>query len=236
MIHVAADRTSRAGLVDVSVIIPTLDAAHHLPQALAACVGVREIIVVDGGSRDETVALASRLGARIVLAEPGRGVQLRRGAAEARGAWLLFLHADTVLTGGWSADVLQFIAEPANRLRAATFRFALNDSSAEARRLERRVAWRVRHLGLAYGDQGLLIHRDLYRGLGGFRSWPLMEDVDLVRRVGRRRLTVLSSAVHTSAERWRTGGWRRRSLRNLGCLLLYFLGVSPHRIARLYSR
>jgi hypothetical protein len=101
--------------------------------------------------------------------------------------------------------------------------------------LERLVAWRVRTLALPYGDQGLLIRRDFYRSLGGFRPWPLMEDVDLVRRIGRHRLTVLRSAARTSAERWRRGGWKRRSLRNLGCLTLYFLGVPPRLIAHLYG-
>jgi hypothetical protein len=154
---------------------------------------------------------------------------------EARSEWLLFLHADTVLTGNWRKDMRDFISSPDNRLRAATFRFGLDHPSPEARRLERNVAWRVRHLGLPYGDQGLLIHRDLYRSLGGFRAWPLMEDVDLVRRIGRHRLTVLPSVACTSAERWLRDGWRRRGLRNLSCLTLYLMGVPPRLIARLYG-
>jgi hypothetical protein len=128
-----------------------------------------------------------------------------------------------------------FAAEPQNAMRAATFRFALDDTSAAAQRLERRVAWRVRHLGLAYGDQGLVLHRDYYRSLGGFRPWPLMEDVDLVRRIGRRRLAEFQSVARTSAGRWREEGWRRRSFRNLGCLALYLLGVPPHLIVRFYG-
>jgi hypothetical protein len=89
--------------------------------------------------------------------------------------------------------------------------------------------------GLPYGDQALLIHREFYRLLGGFRPWPLMEDVDLVRRIGRHRLTVFQSAARTSAERWRREGWKRRSLRNITCLTLYFVGVPPQFIARLYG-
>ncbi len=224
-----------AGVLDVSVIIPTLNAARHLPAAMAACGGTRETVVVDGGSSDDTVALARQLGARIVAAQPGRGIQLHAGATAAVGKWLLFLHADTVLNGEWLEAVRAFIASPPNRLRAATFRFGLDEASPAARRLERRVAWRVRHLGLAYGDQGLLMHRALYQMLGGFRPWPLMEDVDLVRRIGRHRLTVLPSIARTSGERWRREGWRRRSVRNLGCLTLYFLGVPPRLIARLYG-
>ena len=109
-------------------------------------------------------------------------------------------------------------------------------SAALARRLERWVAWRVAVLALPYGDQGLLIHRSLYDRVGGYRPLPLMEDVDLVRRLGRRRLTVLGAAAVTSARRWRQDGWLRRSARNLLCLTLFYAGVPAERIARLYGR
>ena len=220
---------------DVSVIIPALNAARHLPETLSACRGAAETVVVDGSSTDETVAIALRMGARVIASDRGRGAQLHRGATEARGPWLLFLHADTQLTGNWLRDVQNFTGQASNRLRIAAFSFGLDDSSASARRLERIVAWRVRRLGLPYGDQGLLIHRELYQLLGGYRAWPLMEDVDLMRRAGRRRLTVLASVARTSAARFRREGWRRRSWRNFGCLTLYFLGVSPRAIARLYG-
>ncbi len=222
--------------LDVSVIIPALNVAHHLPKTLAACTGARETLVVDGGSFDETVARAVQNGARVVISPRGRGIQLQRGALQARGQWLLFLHADTVLSEAWREAVRAFIGEPANRERAATFQFALDDPGPRARRLERGVAWRVRALGLAYGDQGLLVHRAFYHALGGFPAWPLMEDVELVRRIGRRRLTVLPAFAHTSAERWQRDGWYRRSGRNLGCLALYFLGVPPRLLAKLYGR
>jgi hypothetical protein len=127
------------------------------------------------------------------------------------------------------------MAAPANAGRAAHFAFALDDPAPEARRLERLVAWRCRVLALPYGDQGLLLPRALYEATGGYRPLPLMEDVDLVRRIGRRRLAALPVAALTSAERWRRDGWRRRSARNLACLSLWFLGVPPRVIARLYS-
>jgi hypothetical protein len=119
--------------------------------------------------------------------------------------------------------------------RAAYFRFVLDSDDPRARRLERLVAWRCRALSLPYGDQGLLIHRNLLERIGGVRPLPLMEDVDLVRRIGRRRLVALDAPAMTSAAKWERDGWRRRSLRNLACLTLYGAGVPPRLIARLYT-
>lgn len=219
--------------------MPTLDAAGTLPAALAALGddAADEVVVADGGSADGTPAVAASLGARVVAAPRGRGAQLAAGAAAARGDWLLFLHADTVLAPGWASAVAGFVADPANAGRAAYFRFALDDPSPQARQLERMVAWRCRALALPYGDQGLLVARRFYEALGGYRpDLPLMEDVDLIRRIGRRRLVALGVPAVTSAARWRAQGWRRRSARNLACLALWFAGVPPRRIAALYGR
>lgn len=222
----------------ISVVIPALNAASTLARTLESIGApgglIRETIVVDGGSRDGTALLAESAGACVIASAPGRGIQLAAGAAAASAPWLLFLHADTVLAGGWSAEVAPFVSDPAHRGRAAAFRFALDDPAPAARRVERLVAWRCRRLGLAYGDQGLLIGRTLYDRLGGFRPLPLMEDVDLVRRIGRRRLTILRTAAVTSAVRYRRDGWWLRPARNLCCLSLYFMGVPPRTIAWLY--
>jgi rSAM/selenodomain-associated transferase 2 len=221
----------------LSVVIPTLNAAHGLGDTLGKLQSplVGEIIVVDGGSEDQTIAIAAGVGARIIAAPRGRGAQLAAGAAAARSAWLLFLHADTRLAAGWPRDVAAFMADPSHRAHAAAFRFALDDPSPAARRLERAVAWRCGVLGLPYGDQGLLIGAEHYRRLGGFKAMPIMEDVDLVRRIGRGNIVMLSTPAVTSAARWRRDGWLRRSARNLVCLLLYFLGVPPRAIAAIYG-
>jgi rSAM/selenodomain-associated transferase 2 len=221
----------------ISVIVPTLDAASDLPPLLAALAGERlflEIIVSDGGSRDDTVAIAERSGARIVTAPLGRGGQLAAGADAASGDWLLFLHADCRPLPGWRQAVEAFAAAPGAAACAGYFDLQLDDSGAGARRLERLVAWRCRTLGLPYGDQGLLISRALYEAVGGFRPLPLMEDVDLARRLGRQRLKPLGVPLVASARRYQAGGYVRRPLRNLVCLSLYFAGVPPRRIVRLY--
>jgi hypothetical protein len=111
---------------------------------------------------------------------------------------------------------------------------AFDEDAPPARRVARLANWRARRLGLPYGDQGLLIAASFYRRLGGFRPLPLMEDVDLVRRIGRRRLVHLEALAITSAARYRHGGWWRRPARNLMVLALYLLGVPPGALMRLY--
>jgi rSAM/selenodomain-associated transferase 2 len=226
-------------MLRLAVVIPTLDAAASLPAAMASLVAgeaiERDTVVVDGGSGDGTPELAEQLGARVVRTSPGRGSQMAAGAAATSAPWLLFLHADTCLEHGWARAVLDFAGEAGNRDKAAAFRFRLGDDAPAARRLERVVAWRCRHLGLPYGDQGLLISRALYDRVGGFRALPLMEDVDLVRRVGRRRIVMLPAAAVTSAARYRERGYVRRSARNLLCLTFYLAGVPPRWLMRLYG-
>lgn len=218
----------------LSVVIPALNAAPRLAATIAAVAATAaEILLVDGGSANSTVTLAQACGARVIAAPRGRGPQLAAGVAAARGDWLLLLHADTRLAPDWLAAAVAHIA--AGPARAGYFRFALDSADPRARRLERVVAWRSRVLGLPYGDQGLLIHRNLLAAVGGIRPLPLMEDVDLVRRLGRRRLMPIAVPLYTSARRYREGGYIRRPLRNLVCLSLYFLGVPSRHIARLYG-
>jgi len=223
----------------ISVIIPALDAAADIGRALAAVASpglVGETIVADGGSSDDTAEIARAAGARVIAAERGRGPQLAAGARAARGDWLLFIHADTVLAPGWADEAARFIDDPANRFRAAAFRFALDDTRRCGRMIEAGVFLRCRLFALPYGDQGLLIGRDFHDRLGGFGRLPLYEDVDIVRRIGRRRLVLLRTPAVTSAARYRRGGYLRRPLRNLCLLVLYFAGVAPDRLARLYGR
>lgn len=216
----------------ISIVIPTLNAADALAETCAALGPVAEVVVVDGGSSDATRRVAERLGCRVLSAPRGRGAQLAAGVAAACGDWLLLLHADTRLQPGWALTAARHMAHAPDR--AGYFRFALDSQDHRARRLERAVAWRCRILALPYGDQGLLIHRALLAQIGGIRPLPLMEDVDLVRRLGRRRLAALDGVALTSAAKWQRDGWARRSARNLLCLGLWFAGLSPAALERLY--
>lgn len=233
----------------LSVVIPTLNAGAHLDACLDAleeghrAAGDRgvdhpdlEILIADGGSTDDTLAIAERRRLRVITAPKGRGPQLAAGAKAAGGDWLLFLHADTRLALGWMEAVASFVNNPASRGRAAAFRFALDDPSRAARILERLVAWRCRVLALPYGDQGLLISRGFYEALGGYPADPLMEDVALVSAIGRERLRFLDIPAVTSADSYVKGGYVLRPLRNLSCLGLYLLGLPTPLIARLYGR
>ncbi len=229
------------------VVIPALNAADRLPACLSSLQEgrraglVRAIVLADGGSEDGTLQAASAAGCAVLHTAPGRGGQIAAGVEAARalarpGDWLLLLHADTSPEPGWACAVGSVISQTPEMARAFHFRFALDDVNPAARRLERQVNWRSHALGLPYGDQGLLISFSLLDALGGFRPWPLFEDVDIVRRIGRRRLAGLPVRAVTSAERFQREGYLGRSARNLVLLSRYFLGARPDALARAYRR
>lgn len=228
----------------ISVVIPTLNAQESLASSFnclipAAIEGVvSEVIVADGGSSDATERIAEAAGAAFVRCSVGRGRQLRAGAQAARGRWILFLHADTVLQHGWEQEAARFIREVELGERpdsAAAFSFALDDRGFKPRCLEAMVAARCALLRMPYGDQGLLISRNLYESIGGFRELPLMEDVDLARRLGRRRIVMLQSAALTSARRYKASGYFARMARNSLCLTLFYFNAPLRYIVRLYG-
>ncbi|MEN8721371.1 MAG: TIGR04283 family arsenosugar biosynthesis glycosyltransferase [Alphaproteobacteria bacterium] len=224
----------------ISIIIPTYNAAAQIGPCLGALVPgavagqVRELILSDGGSTDDIAKIADGSGAQFIEGDKGRGGQLARGAATAKGPWLLFLHADTVLADGWIDAVSQFVAE-AHQGQAACFTFALADPDPRARRVEKWARRRARWFGLPYGDQGLLIHKQHYQEIGGFPDMPLMEDVALIRRIRKRDLTILPVEARTSPARYRTDGYWFRPLKNIGLLALYLVGVPARSLARLYA-
>jgi rSAM/selenodomain-associated transferase 2 len=228
----------------ISVVIPALNAAASLPDTLSALIPatvdglVREVVIVDAGSADGTREIADAAGAEVVTASPGRGGQLMAGAARAKHPWLLFLHADTVLDVGWEREASHFMERVDTgraKLAAAAFRFALDDEGLAPRCLEGLVGLRCALLRRPYGDQGLLIPRRLYDKVGGYRALPLMEDLDLVRRLGPGAVKMLRTRAVTSAQRYRRDGYLRRALTNQMCLVLYALNVPAARISQLYD-
>lgn len=223
----------------LSVIIPTLNAATALPQTTDALLAgatdglIRELVISDGGSTDQTRDAATELGALWISGPPGRGGQIARGIAASSAPWLLILHADTHLSEGWPDAVRRHMAsspEVAGYLRLR-FRAAGAMPALVAGGANLRSKW----LGLPYGDQGLLISRGLLDDIGGYPELPLMEDVALARRLNRR-LRLLDAEAHTSAERYLRDGWARRITQNLGTLLRYLLGADPKKLVTRYSR
>ncbi len=228
----------------LSIVIPTLNAAGNLAATLTTLVpGVvtgllREVIVVDGGSSDQTLEIADAAGCSIVTAERGRGAQLAAGASATRGDWIMFLHADTTLDANWEHDVAAFIERIENGERptsAAAFRFALDDLGFLPRLVETGVAFRCALFRMPFGDQGLLIPKRLYDEIGGYAALPLMEDVDIVRRLGRKRTTMLRTRAITSPKRYKNEGYIPRVLRNWTCYVLYRLHAPMRVVRQLYG-
>ena len=222
----------------ISIIIPTLNAGAELPGCFLALEPglmsglIREVLVIDGGSTDRTILPAHQAGARVICGTKGRGRQMHCGAMNARGDWLLFLHADTQLSETWAEQVAAHLQT--HQDKAAAFRLAYRSPSRNARWLEKRANRRASFMGLPYGDQGLLIPRKLYNEVGGFSDIPLMEDVEIVRKISKNRLVILDCEARTSADKYERDGWHRRSWSNALLLTRYLMGASPEKLANRY--
>ncbi len=217
----------------LAIVIPTLNEERNLagllPEALALA---DEVWVSDGGSRDATVAVAEEHGARVVTGSPGRGMQLNRGSRAARSEILLFLHADTHLPQAAASLVRGAVTAGAV---GGGFRVRYDDERAVLRLGNRLINLRSRLTGCPLGDQAQFATRAAFEVLGGFREWPILEDLDFARRLKRHGKTViLSEPVVTSARRALDQGVVKSVATNYLIWTLFFLGVSPHRLARLY--
>ena len=221
----------------LSIIIPTLDEATTVGAtlgALGSLRGAREVIVVDGGSRDRTCEIARAHGARVVTGARGRGAQLHAGAGVARGDALWFLHADTSPPADAVERIAAALAQDA-RAVGGNFRLRFDGTDGAARFL----TWlypRLRRLGLAYGDSGFFVRRAVYEQTGGFQPFPIFEDLDLLRRLRRHgRFVHLDAELVTSARRFAGRSFALTFARWSVLQGLYWLGVHPRRLARGYA-
>ena len=219
----------------LTIVMPTLDEAEGIAQPLASALAeADEVLVVDGGSQDATRERAAASGARVLVGPAGRGCQLNLGARHAKGDVLLFLHADTRLPAGAGERVREAI-----RAGAVGGGFFLRFDSRRPvlRGFARMIGLRTRLTRCPLGDQAHFVRRDVFEHLGGYRDWPILEDIDFARRLARQgRVALLSPPVLTSGRRYLAGGPFRTVARNWLILALYFVGVSPHRLQRLYPR
>ena len=234
--HRSAGRPRAFDMARISIIVPALNEAASIAAAVESASASRphEILVVDGGSTDETPALAQEAGATVLGAMRGRGIQQNAGAGHATGDVLLFLHADTHLAADGCRQIEAALRDP--RVLCGAFRQHIDAGQRRYRLLERGNAWRVRWLGLPYGDQGIFVRRSTFDQLGGFPEVPFMEDWLLMRRLRRLAWPVLlPGPLHVSARRWQRHGVLRQTLRNWCLTAAATAGVSPQRLARFYA-
>ena len=229
----------------ISVVISARNAARPLAATLMPLIPpavdgvVRQVIVVDGRSSDSTAKVADDAGADIVESAGGRGAQLADGAARARFPWLLFLDAGTVLEDGWEQSATTFMRRvdcDERAVAAGAFTLRLDDTGLAPRLIEQLVQLRCKIWRRPYGDQGLLIPRQLFDAVGGYKNLPMMEDIDLARRLGRSRLVMLDATAVISAEHHKQDGYLLRSTRNQLCQALYGAGFPMRLMTRLYGK
>ena len=220
----------------VSIIIPTWNEADHIATTVAAlrAQGTCEIIVVDGGSTDATVALAGGAN-RVLISEPGRAFQMNAGALEASHENLLFLHADCQIEAGGLDEIDRMLARPG--VLAGCFAMRTTAEGWGFRSIDACATARVRFTGVVYGDQGLFLRKRDFLALGGFPRLRFMEDVFFSRKLAARgRIVVLGKRIFVSPRRWQRVGLVRQTLRNWTLTALALAGVSPDQLAEHYPR
>lgn len=227
-------------MMTISVIIPTLNEERSLPQTLVSlsASAPAEIIIVDGGSTDRTLDLAREFcahtaNARIITAPRGRASQMNEGANASTGEVLLFLHADTQLPPGAERIVASVLSSQS--IIGGRFDVRFDSSSPWSQVISGFMNRRSRLTGIATGDQALFVRRDVFDSLGGFLEIPLMEDIEFSRRLQQAgRIMALRDTVVTSFRRWDTQGPLRTVLLMWTLRFLYWAGVNPHQLARVY--
>jgi rSAM/selenodomain-associated transferase 2 len=220
----------------ISIIVPTLNEQAQLPVTLARIrlTSGDELIIVDGGSVDNTVAIARQFTSCVLSSPPGRARQMNLGASHAGGDILLFLHADTLLPSGGLEAVRVAMQGP--DIVGGAFRLAFVPATPALRAVAWGANMRTRLAKLPYGDQALFVRRRLFEELGGYANVPFLEDVKLVQALRKKGLlAIVPQAVQTSGRRWQRDGVLYTTLRNNLLMTLYFCGVSPGTLQRWYA-
>ena len=217
----------------ISIIIPTINEASNLPLLLSDLSSIQkegEIIIVDSGSEDKTIDIANIYGAKVFISkERNRGLQLDIGAKNSKGEWLIFLHADTRLTHDWFKKINSFLK--GNKNSIYYFEFKINHKKIIYRVLEILVNFRSKFFKQPYGDQGLIIHRTTYFKNNGFRKIPLMEDVDFLRRLNKKKdLKQLNLPIFTSSRKWERTNIFLQALKNWNLRRRWIRGESTKSI------
>ena len=225
-----------AGRPSLSIVIPTLNEQANIAAAVAHAWRLEpvEVIVCDGRSTDDTRVIAEAGRATVVASDPGRGVQLNAGAELAMGDMLLFLHADTWLAAEARQQIDAAMQDPS--VVWGAFRQKIDAPGWRYRSLEWGNALRAKRFGMPYGDQAIFVKKEIFAAQGGYAEHPVMEDVDLSRRLQKiAPPAFLPGPLHISARRWRHAGVVRQTVRNWAFIALWRLGVSPERLARWYQ-
>jgi len=221
----------------LSIIIPTLNEAGSIKETITQLQKNQEveIVVVDGGSRDQTIALARSLGARVLSTDASKAAQMNAGAAESVGDVLLFLHADTRLPDNFDVKVMAAVNQ--NGFCAGAFSLGIDSNVRGLRFIERVANWRSRFFQMPYGDQALFVCRDLFNEIGGFPDFPIMEDFELIRRLRRKgKISILPESVITSPRRYLNFGILKTWFLNQFIITAYYMGIPPARLACWYRR
>ena len=220
----------------ISVIIPAINEADNIANTIES-IGPedkKEVIVADGGSSDDTVLIAKSLGARVVNSSPPRARQMNRGAAEATGDVLVFLHADTRLPEKFEDFIFNSFKQP--KMVAGAFQLRIDSPMQGLRLIEHLANWRSRFLKMPYCDQAIFISSRVFHQVGGFPDIPIMEDFELVRRLQKHgKIVTLPVPVFTSPRRWQSLGILQTTLINQLVIVAYFMGIAPEVIARWYG-
>ncbi|QLE43398.1 glycosyltransferase [Nostoc sp. C052] len=225
------------GAAKISIIIPAINEAGNIKKAIATTQGSIniEVIVVDGGSSDDTVAIAQSLNVKVISSSPGRAVQMNAGAVAASGEILLFLHADTRLPTGFDEMIRTALQQPGTV--AGAFKLRIDASLLSLRWVEWGVNVRSHFYQMPYGDQAIFLTKEIFQQIGCFPELPIMEDFELMRRLKSiGHIVIIATPVVTSARRWLQKGVFKTTLLNQIVITAYLLGISPERIRRWYRR